>query len=102
MTVGAALTLSAAQSAFVNTMIATAARTAPTVSSLALIVTGATDIRSTFTADQLPGVLQAYMAGIRVPLAMGTATAGAAFVVSLFSSWTKLNAEALKNMGGGA
>ncbi|KAH7014639.1 efflux pump antibiotic resistance protein [Microdochium trichocladiopsis] len=101
-TVGGAFLLSGAQSAFVNELLANLPRYAPEVNPHQLIATGATQIRITFPADQVPGILQAYMAGIRVTFAIATASVGLAFVVSLFSKWQRLNPEAVKKASGGA
>lgn len=66
-----------------------------------IIATGATQIRHVFP-DSVDGILKAYMAGIRVTFAIAIASVGLAFVVSLFSSWKRLNPEALKAAGGAA
>ncbi|KAK3942577.1 putative HC-toxin efflux carrier TOXA [Diplogelasinospora grovesii] len=98
-TVGGAFFVSAAQSAFVNKIISVAATTAPTVNPLMIIGTGATQIRNVFTDEQIPGILVAYMAGIKVAFAIAIAGVGMAFAISLFSSWRRLNRDALKNTG---
>jgi hypothetical protein len=98
-TVGGAFFVSAAQSAFVNKIISVAATTAPTVNPLMIIATGATQIRNVFTDEQIPGILVAYMAGIKVAFAIALAGVGTAFAISLFSSWGRLNRDALKNTG---
>lgn len=67
-----------------------------------MVATGATQIRAVFTADQVPGILVAYMAGIKVALAISIGATGVAFLVSLFSSWKTLNMEAHKGAGGAA
>ena len=80
-TVGGAFFLSAAQSAFVNKLITTVPFTAPTVNPMQLISTGATQIRTAFTPEELPGILIAYMDGITVTFAMAIAGTGAAFLL---------------------
>ncbi|KAA8642751.1 hypothetical protein EYZ11_007944 [Aspergillus tanneri] len=101
-TLGGAFFVSAAQSAFVNTMIAKLPNTAPGVDAATVVATGATELRTIFAASQVPGILVAYMAGIKVAFAIAIGGAGIAFVASLFSNWRRLGSEALKNAGGTA
>ncbi|KAK0707081.1 major facilitator superfamily domain-containing protein [Lasiosphaeria miniovina] len=81
-TISGAILLSAAQCAFVNKMLGSLATTAPDVDPAKLLVTGVSEIRSVFPAEQIPGILQAYMDGLRIPFAIATATAGAACVIA--------------------
>jgi MFS transporter, DHA2 family, glioxin efflux transporter len=76
--------------------------TAPGVNPAAVIATGATQIRTAFSEDQIPGILVAYMASIKVAFAIAIGSVGVAFVVSLFSTWKRLNPEAMKMAGGAA
>ncbi|KAK3326634.1 major facilitator superfamily-domain-containing protein [Apodospora peruviana] len=101
-TVGGAFFVSAAQSAFVNRLITTVSVTAPDVNPLQVVGTGATMLRTVFTEDQLPGILLGYMAGIKLTFAIATGAVGFGFVISLFSSWKRLNTDALKGAGGAA
>ncbi|KAK1825869.1 putative HC-toxin efflux carrier [Podospora conica] len=95
-TIGGAVFVSAAQSAFINTLL----RNIPEgVNRLAVIGTGATAIRHAFPADQVPAIIEAYMAGIKTTFAITVAGVGAAFVVSLFNRWGKLNQEAVAQTG---
>jgi hypothetical protein len=100
--IGGAFFLSAAQSAFNNTMISTLAFTAPGVDPAIVLATGATQIRSAFTAAEVPGIVAAYMAGLKVVFAIAAGAFGFASLISLCGSWKKLNALALKNTGGAA
>ncbi|KAM7214760.1 putative HC-toxin efflux carrier TOXA [Rhypophila decipiens] len=100
-TIGGAIFVSAAQSAFINKAINTAAELAPEVSPLMIIGTGATQLRVVF-ADNLDEILLAYMQGLKVAFAIATAGVGASFVISLFSSWRRLNTAAIKESGGAA
>ncbi|KAG6354259.1 hypothetical protein INS49_004864 [Diaporthe citri] len=81
-TIAGAILLSAAQCAFVNQMLKTLAVTAPDVDPAKLIATGVSEIHEAFPADQIPGILLAYMDGLRIPFAIATATAGAACVIT--------------------
>jgi MFS transporter, DHA2 family, glioxin efflux transporter len=79
------------QSGFVNQMANTAATTAPSVDSVTLIGTGATEIRIAFSADQLHGVLLAYLAGLRVVWAIAISFSGISFAVTGLARWKRLH-----------
>lgn len=83
--------LSAAQSAFVNHMLTLLPTYAPTVNPMMVIATGATDLWTVFPEDVLPGVLRAYMAGLKVAFAIAVGGVGMAFVISFGSSWKRIN-----------
>ncbi|EOD51779.1 putative major facilitator superfamily transporter protein [Neofusicoccum parvum UCRNP2] len=99
MNLGGTLFVSAAQSAFVNKLIATLPSTAPGVDPDFVVATGATQIRAVFAEDEIPGIVAAYMAGIKVALAIATAATGVGLLVSLASSWKRLNAKAAESVG---
>ncbi|KAK0658710.1 major facilitator superfamily domain-containing protein [Cercophora samala] len=98
-TVGGAFWVSAGQSAFVNELMKELAISAPDVNALAVLGTGATQIRTVFPAEQVPGILIAYMAGIKTALAIAIGAVGFSFVFSLFFSWRRLNPETLRAAG---
>ncbi|AEO56525.1 hypothetical protein MYCTH_2059428 [Thermothelomyces thermophilus ATCC 42464] len=100
--VGGAFLVSAAQSAFVNKMVHELATSAPSLDPLIVLGTGATQIRDVFPADAVPGIVVAYMQGIKTALALVIGTTGVAFLVSLFSNFKRLNTEALKTGGAAA
>ncbi|KAH8896158.1 MFS general substrate transporter [Thozetella sp. PMI_491] len=89
-TLGASLSLSAAQCAFDNTLISTLPSLAPGVDVGLVLRTGATEIRSVFPPEQVSGILLAYLAGLKVVWAIAIACSGCGFVVSLLGSWEKL------------
>ncbi|CAH0051604.1 unnamed protein product [Clonostachys solani] len=99
-TIGSAFLLSAAQSAFVNKIATVLRSSALDVDVGTVIATGATEIRHAFPADQVPGIVIAYMEGLRVTFAIAATAVGLAFVVSFFSSWKRLKLNA--NATGGA
>lgn len=96
MNLGATTFVSAAQSAFVNEMTGALPRTAPGVDAAVVVLTGATEIRNKFPADQVPGIVEAYMIGIKVALALAVGGTGAGFVVSLCNSWRRLDTSSVK------
>lgn len=83
-------------------MIGRLATSAPDVDPLVLLATGATQIRAVFPPEMVPGIIVAYMAGIKTSLAIAVGAVGVAFAVSLFSNFRRLNTEAMKNGGGAA
>ncbi|RYC56959.1 hypothetical protein CHU98_g9244 [Xylaria longipes] len=96
---GGGLLINGAQSAFVNRLIATLPTSAPGVDPSLVVSTGALQIHSAFPKDQIPGVLVAYMAGIKVVFAIGLAACVISFIVSLLGGWQRLSAEARKGTG---
>jgi MFS transporter, DHA2 family, glioxin efflux transporter len=85
-TVGAAFFLAAAQCAFINQILVKLPTSAPGVNPATLIATGSAQLRSVFTAEEIPGILTAYMAGLNAAFALAAGTAGLAFFVAIFSS----------------
>ena len=63
-------------------MLESLAVTAPGVDAAKLLATGVSDIRSVFPADQIHGILLAFMDGLRIPFAIAAATAGAACILA--------------------
>ncbi|KAB5545755.1 major facilitator superfamily transporter [Coniochaeta sp. 2T2.1] len=101
-TVGGAFSISAAQSAFVNRLLHRVVVTAPAVNPTQLLLTGATDIRRVFPESDIPGILIAYMAGIKLAFAITIALCGTAFLISFLMPWKKLNPDAVKEAGAAA
>jgi hypothetical protein len=89
-TIGGAFSTSSGQSAFVNRLLHELPRTAPTVNPALVILTGASELHNVFPSDVLPGVLQAYMSGIKGAFAVAVAFSGVAFISAWFIPWKKL------------
>ena len=89
-TVGGAFSISAGQAAFVNRLLAALPKTAPGVDPGLVILTGASDLHKVFPPDVLPGVLVAYMVGIKAAFAVAVAFCGMAFLSSLTIPMQKL------------
>ncbi|KIV94475.1 hypothetical protein PV10_02240 [Exophiala mesophila] len=81
-TVGGAFSTAAGQSAFVNRLLATLPTTAPGVNPGLVLLTGASELHNVFPADVLPGVLEAYMTGLKAAFAVAIAFCGVAFLLS--------------------
>jgi len=56
-----------------------------------LIATGAAELRQVFSPDQMPGILMAYMAGIKAAFAVAIGMAGFSFLLSLLCPWKKVH-----------
>ncbi|KAJ5917203.1 hypothetical protein N7466_010757 [Penicillium verhagenii] len=93
-TVGGAVLVAAAQSAFVNQIIITLAATAASIDSSLVVATGASELRKIFTTEQLAAILPAYMKGLKVAYAISITAAGIAFCVSPFNNFKKIDAHA--------
>ena len=95
-TVGGAFMVSAAQAAFVNVLVKDLPTQAPGIDPASVVSTGATDLRSVFSVDQVPGILVAYMSGLKIAFAIGLASTGGAFIIiTLFQKWNRLNTAAI-------
>jgi MFS transporter, DHA2 family, glioxin efflux transporter len=95
-TVGGAFMVSAAQAAFVNVLVKVLPSSAPGVDPATVVNIGATDLRKVFSADQVPGILVAYVSGLKIAFAIGLASTGAAFIIiTLFQRWNRLNTAAI-------
>lgn len=89
---GGAFGVSGAEAAFSNQLLRKLPISAPGVNPALVLATGASELRNVFTADQLPGVLEAYMTGIKAAFAVAIAMMGLGVPVSLLSKWDKLDA----------
>ena len=89
-TLGGALFVQAAQSAFSNTLVQSLTKYVPDSNPAAVVAVGATEIRKTFDASELPGVLHAYMDGLKVAFALTIALSGCAVIIGLFTPWTNI------------
>lgn len=89
-TIGGAFLVSAAESAFVNTLISKLHQDSPSIDPSAVIAAGATGLRAAFSKDDLPSILKCYMVALKVTYNIATAAAGLAFLVALFAKWTSI------------
>ncbi len=89
-TIGGAIWISAAQAGFSNKLIQRLPITAPGIDPGFIVATGATELRKVFNAEQLPGILQAYMDGIRVPFALSIACCCLTCVLIAIPRWESI------------
>lgn len=57
----------------------------------AVIQAGATEIHSSFPADDVPGIVGSYLHGLRAVYVMVIALSGAATFVAMMNRWQKLD-----------
>ena len=92
-TVGGAIWISAGQAGWSNKMLKVIAHKLPDIEPGLIIATGATELRTVFTAEQLPAVLDAYMEGLRLPFAIAIACACVTVVLSFAPRWEKIKVD---------
>ncbi|KAL8748296.1 MAG: hypothetical protein Q9184_007419, partial [Pyrenodesmia sp. 2 TL-2023] len=89
--VGAALALAAAQSMLDNALLTSLPTLAPGVDPKAVIQAGATEIRSTFAPDAVPGIVEAYLEGLQAVYILVIAFTGAAVLAAAMNRWERLS-----------
>lgn len=52
-----------------------------------MVGTGAADLRAVFSAEELPGIILAYMDGLKLTFALAVALAGVTLPIALFAKW---------------
>lgn len=87
---GGAFSTAAAQAAFVNRLIVALSTAAPGLDSSLVIAAGASELRTVFSASELPGIPQAYLLGIKGSVAVSLAFAGVACLCTLAVPMRKL------------
>lgn len=91
--IGGAFFVSAGQTAWANRLLSRIPVTAPSVDPKLVIATGATQLRhvfSAFSAEQIPGILTAYMDGLKVAFALIVALAGITVPIALAAKWRNI------------
>ncbi|KAI9750498.1 MAG: hypothetical protein M4579_006448 [Chaenotheca gracillima] len=87
---GSSLALAAAQSLLDNILLEKLPYLAPSVDPQAVIRAGASSISSSFPPDAVPGIVQAYLSGLRAIYIMIIALAGTATFAAMANKWGKL------------
>ena len=86
-TIGGAFFVSAGQTAWANRLLSRLPVVAPGVNPALVIATGATELRNVFGEEAIPGVLVAYMDGLKVTFALCVALAGITLPIAVFAKW---------------
>lgn len=89
--VGTSTSLGTGQSVFSNLLLKELPALAPDVDPITVINTGATDIRSVFPAESVPGIVQAYLYALRATFVVVVAYAGVAVIFAAGSRWKRLD-----------
>ncbi|KAB8277286.1 hypothetical protein BDV30DRAFT_235083 [Aspergillus minisclerotigenes] len=92
--IGGSFSVSAAQSVFGNVLINHIQNTVPGLPPEAVIGAGAANLRTSFSAEQLPGVLTAYMDGLKGTFAVATVLLAMSAPLVLLPKWKRLRSEA--------
>ena len=104
-TLGGALFVAVAQTVFQNGVIRAAKELVPGIDPLLLLATGATQLRDFLKKiekpDELPLVLEVYMAGLRDAFRVSVGLAAAAVVATIFVEWRSIKSEQSKGKSGG-
>jgi MFS transporter, DHA2 family, glioxin efflux transporter len=90
-TIGGSVFVSAAQSAFANTLLSSLKSNAPLVNSAKVLATGATDIRTSFAGEEIAGIVLSYLDGLHVVFALSITLSGLSLIVALFAPWKRVN-----------
>ncbi|KAL8828900.1 MAG: hypothetical protein Q9170_006399 [Blastenia crenularia] len=96
-TLGGSFFVAAGQAAFENRLLGVLPQKVPDVTPAQVVQTGATSLRDTFTAEQLPGIISSYLSGIHLSFALATGLVGFSLVAALLAPWRKI--DAMKAMG---
>jgi hypothetical protein len=99
-TIGGAFLTSAGQVAVANTLTRRLSATAPNVDPNAVVIAGVSQIRQTFSPQDMPGIILAYMDGLKVAYTIAISCAGIAVLISTASKWTNLKGK--MQVGGAA
>ena len=102
LTIGGSFFISAAQCGFNNRLIEHFVENLPELNPALALSTGATQIRNAFTPEQVPVVIEGYIAGLQTVFAITTAAFGFATLVGLLGNWDRLRAEDIKRVQDGS
>lgn len=92
---GGAFFVSAGEVAFANILLGKLPSTAPTVDPQKVAATGVTELRNTFPAGTIPGIISAYMDGLKVAYAIAIASVGISVLISFASKWRNLKGKVI-------
>ncbi|CAG8957742.1 hypothetical protein HYFRA_00000080 [Hymenoscyphus fraxineus] len=89
-TIGGAFFVSASQTGFTNELLKALPSFAPSVDPKRVLTIGITEIRSSFAADEVQGIIRAYMQGLHVSFALAIGCVGVSVLFAFASKWTNL------------
>lgn len=91
-TIGGAFLVSAGEAAFESVLTKDLRKWDPSVSPLKVIGTGATEVRSSFLAKDIPFILRAYVDGIQTAFIVAIALSATCTLIAFGTRWQKLQA----------
>ncbi|KAL8740901.1 MAG: hypothetical protein Q9190_006440 [Brigantiaea leucoxantha] len=91
-TIGGSFFVAAGQTAFANRLVSSIPRNAPGIDPGQVVATGATQIRSSFPADKVSGIILSYLDGVQVAFAISIALVGFSLVSALLAPWRRIDA----------
>jgi hypothetical protein len=92
---GGAIAISIAQNIFTNGLTANLPETAPDVDPKVVINAGASYLRKVITPEQLPGVLLAYMDGLKQAFIISIACGSIGTICACFVEWKSVKGKKL-------
>jgi MFS transporter, DHA2 family, glioxin efflux transporter len=87
---GGSLCVVAAQSIFENFLRRHLSISAPSVDPTRVLLLGATNIRGNFPDEVIPGIIAAYVEGIKAAFIFATVLGGIGMIVMVFGPWKSL------------
>ena len=84
---GGAVMVAAGQAAYTNRLKERIPVLVPSVSPALVVATGATELRNVFSPEQIPGVVRAYMDGLKLTFVLAVALVGATLPIAAFAKW---------------
>ena len=82
--------VAAGQAAYSNRLKARIPILVPSVSPALVIATGATELRDVFSPEQIPGIVRAYMDGLKLTFILAVALVGVTLPIALFAKWRNI------------
>ena len=84
---GGAIMVAAGQAAYSNRLKERIPVLVPSVSPALVVATGATELRNVFSAEQIPGIVRAYMDGLKLTFILAVALVGVTVPIAVFAKW---------------
>lgn len=101
-TLAGAIFIQTAQALFQNELITTIPSNAPGVDPLAVVATGATELRNVFGMDSISGIIMSYLAGLKDAYILAIALGGVATIIAIVTIVIDNRNLKGKNISGGA
>ena len=100
--VGGAYVIAAGEAAFANTVLGALPKYVPGIEPHTILHTGIGGLRAVFPAETLPGIIHAYMDGLKIDYAIAIAAIGLSMVGWFGSKWPWMNLKGKVQVGAAA